>query len=366
MKNVDALIADLYDTALTGAQWQTVLTRAAEAFDSSHSLIYTPHASPQQGGFFFSHNVAPEAIAAHESHYRPLDLWTRGHGTRKGGCEGGFIGEMFVPFDELTRSEFYADFLRPQGLHHLVTSVVHERPRAGQLVSFAMFRGPRQPAFEESHRLLSERLGPHIQRALLVRERLRCLEQDRRIDTAMLDRAPVALFLVDRAGKVRRMTETAETLVARANHLHMRHGFLQAVESTGSLAKAIREVAAGGGEPFSRLLSVVDKTGEDRIHVLVARADTSLPGHAYVLVGPVASTGAASLAGHLQPQYGLTPAEVRLCELLQDGRSTNDIADLHAVKRSTVVSQLKSVFLKTGTSRQSHLMKLLLDLASLR
>ncbi|MFZ5784737.1 MAG: hypothetical protein ACOY4R_31460 [Pseudomonadota bacterium] len=45
--------------------------------------------------------------------------------------------------------------------------------------------------------------------------------------------------------------------------------------------------------------------------------------------------------------------------------SPGQAADRLAVKKSTVTSQLKAVFLKTGVSSQSQLTRLLVDLAAL-
>jgi DNA-binding CsgD family transcriptional regulator len=57
--------------------------------------------------------------------------------------------------------------------------------------------------------------------------------------------------------------------------------------------------------------------------------------------------------------YGLTPAEARLALLLLDGKTIAEAADEHEVTKDTVRSQLKSLFLKTGTRRQGMLIGLL-------
>ncbi len=60
--------------------------------------------------------------------------------------------------------------------------------------------------------------------------------------------------------------------------------------------------------------------------------------------------------------FGLTRAETKLAMVLLDGKSLSEAADLNDVGRETVRSQLKSIFLKTGTRRQSELIRLLLRL----
>lgn len=362
----DALVASIYDAALDNNLWPAVLAAAARRFGASHSIVYTPDVAPPAGGFFLSHNVAKEMIDAHEAHYRPLDLWTLGHHSKFGNQEGGFTGDMLVPFNVLVNSEFYADFLRPNGLHHLCTSAVHERPQGGHLVSFAMFRGPRQAAFEEHDRRICERLAPHVQRALVVSERLRSCERERRVDASMLDSAPVAIFLVDASSKILRLTEAAERLAKEATYLCIRSSRLCSAARDERLVGVIREVARSDvREPFTRLLVLSSAERSERLHVLIVKAGMHLRGCAYVVVGSVATANSSRFAAHLHLEYRLTPAEVRLCEMLKRGHSINDAADLLSIKRSTAVSQLKSIFSKTETRRQSALIRVLIDLSTL-
>jgi DNA-binding CsgD family transcriptional regulator len=61
--------------------------------------------------------------------------------------------------------------------------------------------------------------------------------------------------------------------------------------------------------------------------------------------------------------FSLTPAECRLAALLTDGRSPTAIAELLHLSKSPLKSQLASIYGKTGTSRQSQLVRLLLQIS---
>ena len=61
----------------------------------------------------------------------------------------------------------------------------------------------------------------------------------------------------------------------------------------------------------------------------------------------------------LQQRYSLTPAECKLAMLLTRGLSLQDAAGGLSVQVETVRSQLKSIFSKTNTRRQSELLLLL-------
>jgi DNA-binding CsgD family transcriptional regulator len=361
----DSIIAGIYDAAIDASLWPAVLELAVRRFRASHSVVHTPLVVAANGGLFFSYNVSPEAIEAHDKYYRALDLWTHGHQTKFAG-RGGFLGEMFVSFRDLTRSEFYTDFLRPQQLHHFCAAVVHGRSGGGQLLSFGMFRGPRQPAFEEADRLLSERLSLHIQRAAMISERLQSRELGRRTDRSMLDLSAAAIFLVDRSGRVVRMTAPAERHLRKGTHIRLVCGRLAGIVDPAALEAAIRAAATEQGHAYkSTLLVLLDESGRNRRHVLVAQAGMDARGLVYVIMAPAGSTHGPDFTSILCKTYGLTPAEGRLCALLKSGLSLQEAAERLSIRRSTAVSQLKSVFFKTDTVRQSDLMRVLLDLGTL-
>ena len=59
----------------------------------------------------------------------------------------------------------------------------------------------------------------------------------------------------------------------------------------------------------------------------------------------------------LQQLHGLTPAESEVLGRLTDGMRLSDIAEDLGVNIETVRTQLKSIFGKTGTSRQAELVR---------
>jgi len=58
--------------------------------------------------------------------------------------------------------------------------------------------------------------------------------------------------------------------------------------------------------------------------------------------------------------YGLTPAESRLAARLAEGEKLEDVASLFGIRLGTARNQLKAVFAKTDTHRQSELVARLL------
>jgi DNA-binding CsgD family transcriptional regulator len=60
----------------------------------------------------------------------------------------------------------------------------------------------------------------------------------------------------------------------------------------------------------------------------------------------------------LRSAFGLSAAEARLLSLLATGATLRQAAEIVGVSYSTVMSQIKSCFQKTGTHRQAELVAL--------
>jgi DNA-binding CsgD family transcriptional regulator len=65
----------------------------------------------------------------------------------------------------------------------------------------------------------------------------------------------------------------------------------------------------------------------------------------------------------LQRIYGLTPAEANQAVLLAEGKSLKEVAEAQQISLHTVRHHLNRIFAKTGTRRQSDLVRLLLNCA---
>lgn len=80
---------------------------------------------------------------------------------------------------------------------------------------------------------------------------------------------------------------------------------------------------------------------------------------AIVLVRDPEFQGAPGVAA-LQELFGLTPAKATIASYLARGRSIGEIAARHRLSLNTVRTHLKNIFAKTGMSRKSQLIALML------
>ena len=135
---------------------------------------------------------------------------------------------MMMPKHELTRTEFFNDFLRPQELGSMLGAVAHLED--GQHFHVAV---QRSREFAPDDIQLYQRLAPHLQRALQLNLKLTRLEMRCAATADALDRLEQGALLVDAASRVLFANKEAERLTGMGGGLRLVAGILQAPVDVG-------------------------------------------------------------------------------------------------------------------------------------
>ena len=181
--------------------------------------------------------------------------------------------------------------------------------------------------------------------------------------SAMLDSLRMPMMLVDSSQRALAANASARGLFnlsvkSSAGRIAIGLPGMPASQFAQLVKDACGEPAAGGVLPLR-----LNEAAAAHLLVLPLRRQrgTIIPPHALVLV-----QGLAAANGHaqqlLQHVYGLTPAEARLALLILDGQSPGRVASVLQLSVTTVRSQLSAVLKKTGTQRQSDLVRRLVPL----
>jgi DNA-binding CsgD family transcriptional regulator len=83
-------------------------------------------------------------------------------------------------------------------------------------------------------------------------------------------------------------------------------------------------------------------------------------GHSVIVCVTDLEAGVRLPGDRLRALFGLTPAETRLALAMFEGANLADAAEAFGVSLNTVRNQLARLFEKTGTTRQSELMSLMM------
>jgi len=183
---------------------------------------------------------------------------------------------------------------------------------------------------------------------------------------ALVDRLSAPVLLVDGSGVLHYANSAGQEALRQARFLTLRNGRVWP-RSARQERQFAETLAAAAVEPSASMLI---HDGENRTAALIIQ---SLRGQADLICMPRADRVIFLVRAEerppvdsvrLQVLYGLTPAETRLAEHLALGENLEEIGERFRLSRETLKSQLRSLFAKTRTGRQSELVALLLSSVS--
>jgi len=363
--DIEPLIERIYDLGLDPEQWPRLIGELANSFGGHAASLEHEHLIDPTKGAGAVVGLDPAVVQQYFDHYAERNVLRRVDGfdeAMRNFKPTVTVDQDTMPKSDLIRTEFYADFLRPAGIHSVLTIGLRGRTDSVTVLSF--HRSVKRPFFERPDAEVAERLLPHLVRVFRLSQRV---AGDGRMPSdlaAALDQSSSGMIIVS-GGKVRHANATAETLLSEPGGLSVGGGMLVAadVADTERLRSLIARAQqlqgrAGGAMAIRRLggrapLSVeVSPLGSDTFSLL--------RGEPAALVC-VTAPGALTIPdAYLRGEAGLTVAEARLARLLVGGKTLRDAAAELDVGYSTVRSQLLSIFDKTGTSRQAELVATLM------
>lgn len=260
--------------------------------------------------------------------------------------------------NEFQRTALYNDLIRQAGDD--TGRCLGVAPRLGREgVMLAVHRAAGDAAFTaQDERRLDEVYG-HVRRVVSLRRSL-AAERGRRARLQdLVDQSGEAILHLDRNLRVTAISAASERLLEKRDgiFLHDRRLILPM-----SLETEVR----------AALAAVIDRTAQARTALLCPRPSGRRPYRLRLL--PAGFDGASGVLLRvddpdaspgpdwqiaLRDAYGLSAMEADLAARLHADHSLDEIAAQRGVTRETLRTQLKSLFHKTGVTRQSSLVKLL-------
>ncbi|MFM2087384.1 MAG: hypothetical protein RLZZ237_2253 [Pseudomonadota bacterium] len=362
------LIGRLYEAALDDGLWQTLCRDIASAFGGASDTVVILENDGAARLLNPSSHFSLATLGAYEAYYWQHDIWA------KKACQLGVgqvhSGAEHISARELERTEFYADFCRPNGLYHVIGAVL---PLGhGETALLGLHRQREQGQFDAGPQLLAQlqTFVPHLQRALQIRARLALDEQAERSMRAVLDAVDMAVLLLDAQLAVVYANASALALFGHdpQRSLHcagagsprwrllpqLAHAVHQAIACT---ARAGRRAAP----PVARALRLPRPNGPDLCITVAPFQPPQASLHERPCAIVLARDPQAPPAPQqtLQQLFGLTPSEAQVAQALSSGAAIDSIAAETGVSVNTVKTHLHHIYDKTGATRQGELVALL-------
>lgn len=359
----DLLLGDLYDAVTAPAGFQRLVEQLVGAFDLKAAMMFTHNTLNGESKGIWVCGLERPWLESYATTYGVEDTLAR-H------LAGAPIAHFYASNLHLdarayTGSRFFREWVVPQGVACAAAAVVlREGVWCTQVV---LQRSTRQAPFGADELARLDRLIPHLQRAVQMRQRFIDLHSGQSLLLAGLDALAMPAIMFDEGGCVAHHNRAAAHLLNQRSWLRIEQRHL----SSHSLAltkqinvEVMVAVAASRGEASAAPgVVTVPRSGLPSLLLLIAPmrpVSSSIRGAAVMFIYEpgLAPRARAPLVASL---FGLSSAEAELAVALCAGLTLDEAAAQRGTTVHTARSQLKTIFNKTGTRRQADLLGLLLS-----
>jgi DNA-binding CsgD family transcriptional regulator/PAS domain-containing protein len=362
MANDADLIAAIYDTIIDPSGWDAVVKRIVEATKSVAGGIVI-HA--EGSNLTATCNDDPYYSDAYGQHYCKIDPLKKA-AARTIAPADVRAATYITQTDSYRASAFYNEYMRPQGWADVVGIGLLRLPNA--VGALCVHRSPDAVWVEPKEWSLLEKLAPHLKRATEVHQLLSRARAATESLGAAVTAAGFAVFLLSGDCRVVFANAKAEDLVRRGIGLRYEHGRLAA--ATPSLTARLRALARDGAQQDGadgNIGSTLELPRSENRPPLVAHVfpfaanhlvsifDIDRPAVAVFVVDPSGDFGAQ--IRRFGARFGLTPAETRVLEEIICGKGLPAAATRLKISGSTARTHAYGILEKTGTSRQTELVR---------
>lgn len=319
----------------------------------------------------FDAGIEPEYITSYIEHYGSINGWIDFWGSQPPGIV--CVSERDFPSAKLRGTDFYEAWILPQESMHAAVGVrfdVGGRETVHLSWNYPLALAPR---YDPVAQAIVERIVVRVAAAVEVETRLRASTELGIRSGALIDRIGGISLILDRNRRIVEMNPAAHTALSRGDVLGSQGESLLIREAGCQrwLEETLRSYANGGLiAAHDRVFSIGRCTFRATITPLTgldgARSPLLIPPRRMYLLTLRPLIGAAIALDHeaLRAAFGLSIAEIRLCELLVNGHSLQEAASTLELAEGTIRQRIKSVFHKTQTHRQGELVGVLVRLSS--
>ena len=280
------------------------------------------------------------------------------------------INDLYTA-EELKTSPTYNELLRRAGMQDGLN--VRLPGLDGSHIGWCLNDPVDSEGWGSSRIAMVQRLLPHIQQFVRVRQALVRAGARSTTVTALLDNPRIGVLELDRRGRILEGNDRARSILRHGDGLLDRNGMLRARAPAGQVRL---ERLVGDALPASGAAAVSGS--------MVLRRSSVVPPfvvHVKPVGGPQPDHGARHVAalvlivepgrphrinpGLVATALELTPAETQVAVGLAEGNSVRDMADATGHTKAAIYWHLQQIYQKHSISRQADLVRLVLSLAEL-
>jgi DNA-binding CsgD family transcriptional regulator len=369
------LLLDVYESAADPQHWPLFLKNAARELDASKAALHvhyfasgdTTHTAEGSCAVAIGYDAA--SLAAYANHYATRDIYVQRIRERFPLGVNAGTSEDLVTSSEYRNTEIYNDFCRTNEVFHTCWSAVEQTKSIAAGLGF--IRPENAKPFEAKDADLLKLLNPHLAKAFRLQRIIERAAGNNKAFLNSIAQFDFGVIALDAEGRITHLSAPAKHLLDQQDGIRVQASRLEATYPAENCR--LQEMLTMTGQiwenphqlPCNTLL-LSRKSHEKPLHLVVFPFVSSgllVEDQPQMLVFlSDSSSKPASRAAVLRALYDLTPTESRLADLLLQGLEVREAADLLRTTLETTRFHLKRVLAKTGTHRQTELIRLMLSL----
>lgn len=351
------LIGSVCDAALDADLWPAILEQFAHAFGSTKAYLAEDNLV-STGGKLTSYGSDPVFHGLYAQYYVSRNvLWKN---IVQQSLTGVLTDRIVMPRDELMRSEFYNDFLRPQGSEELLC-VVNKPYPDGICTTLILAREQRYGPWGPRDIRALAKVVPHLNRSIGINRQIGNLRVVNELADEALYRINRGLVLVDTRASVLFVNRAAEKLFEN-RRLRLDRNRLQAPRApdTVQLHRLVAETVERG---IGGSLVITQASGAPLlVSAAPMKARSTATSGVILFVREIDTWSTPNLTSFTR-YFGLTAAEAAMAVELAKADGVTAAAARLRISRATARTHLIHIFQKTATRRQAELVRLMLTWA---
>lgn len=364
LQQFDEIVGLIYNGPLEEIPWDQSLRWLQKKLGANHvTLIIRPPTAGAAGMMIYTGTPVTNMEAAYQNYYFAFDPFI-------GLPEDRVVTvDEFVPSQDWLESPYYQQYMKPIDVFHLL-GADFRLPDGGE-GRFRVTRPESAPAFTEDDKQICNILLRHFKQAMILHSHIGRVESVSKLYAETVNRLMVGAIIVDENGKILQSNHAAEEILESSDGIRRVGGNLEARylpenRQLQRMIKAAVSLSVQSEPSISEAMSVTRPSGKCSLGVVVR----SIPVNEWAESGRRAAAAifirdpeAGSRAPYevVRQLFNLTPSETALAMELVNGLSLDEAAEKLGVKRNTARAHLRAIFSKTGVTRQSELVRMLLN-----
>lgn len=365
-ETLSELLEPLYESLASSGLWGDFLRKLTRRFGCDMAAITFHEQGNLNPNVLFSVGMPQRTLHEYTTYYgarNPFTPWISKRVLRTGSWHGRT--SILSGKKEWTKTEYF-DWVAKHDLYYSVGGKATSD--GATFTALSVIRERSAGPFDKKSAEVMRLLIPHFKRAFQIRRALRRLHSCLDGANAALDHMETGLIGVDVNSRMILLNRRAESILQNQEWIAIRQGKLTATNSVQAatleaLTAAAAVTGAGRGTQGPNAITL---SGRRTLKPLLVTITPFRSSHFLTEERPCAliflsdpSAKPAARASLTSALFGLSPAEARMADLLLEELEIGAAADRMHLTIGTARFMLKSIFQKTGTHRQSQLIRLL-------